>query len=526
ELDSINLTIAASAVEFIGLQNMLQKEWLEQEDYIKMASLKNIIDSPAIAHSYVDSIYIYVENDRSRFLTSTTGGVVDLVSFEDTDWYTANITQGEKEGFWTKKRTIVRTPANFPKKKIEVISIYRKFTLANGDPGVIVLNVNTAYLKKYLNSLYKSNEQYIIVVDQDLQILFENQPIKLPLGEIKSLVSSSDTYTSIQIVEEPSIAFKLDSEKFNWMFISTIPKAELYKLPFQLSVITLVLLLSSILVGVFVSFRLTKRNFADFRSIINILIKAEKGEPLPHLPHRVNNIHTYIIHKLLTNFMEHSYLKVLLSERKYKNQMLELAVHQAQLNPHFLYNTLETINWKVIHLTKKPNEINEMIDNLANILRYSLETNNDLVFLADEIKHTKSYVDIQKVRYKEKFTCIWEYDSDIEKYYVIKLMLQPLIENCLHHGMMESKKTLSVKIKIKKINSNLFISIIDNGAGIETEKLANIQTRLSSIHVSSDHIGLFNTHKRIQLTYGESYGTSVKSIKGWGTVVTIKIPIE
>nr|WP_263326889.1 sensor histidine kinase [Neobacillus sp. Marseille-Q6967] len=525
ELDSINLTIVASALEFVDLQNMLQKEWFDPEDHKKLASLKNIIDSPSLAHPYIDSIYIYIENNRNRFLTTSTGGVVDLTSYEDTSWYQSyHRDKGNKE-IWTENRTIYRSPFDTVEQKIDVITVYRNFTLANGNLGVIVLNVNTSYLKNYLNTLDKIKGQNILVIDHNSQVLFENYPVQLTASEIKSMVSSPKTMNSINIQNQRSIAFKLESEKYEWAFFSTIPKTALYKATYQLSIITLLLLFSSVIVGVIVAYYLTKKNFADIQSVLSILNKAEKGETLPHLPSKVNDIHSYIIHKIITNFMEQSYLKVLLSERKYKMQALELAVHQSQLNPHFLFNTLETINWKVISLTKRPNEINEMIDNLATILRYSLEAHNGLVFLMEEMKHTRSYIEIQKIRYKDKFDVIWDFDEELEKYYVLKLILQPLIENCLVHGKVESKK-LTIKIKIKLTKSNLDMAVIDNGAGIETDKLSTIRSKLASNYTSTEHIGLYNTHKRLQLTFGDDFGAIIYSKSGWGTVVRIRIPIN
>ncbi|WP_040207488.1 sensor histidine kinase [Neobacillus jeddahensis] len=526
ELNSINLSIAASAVEFIDLQNMLEKKWLSQEDYVRLASLKNIIDSPAIAHSYVDSIYIYIDNDKQHFLTSTTGGVVNLETFEDTSWYKDINRETTSEDVWTTKRTIFRKPDNFPIKKVEVISLYRSFTLANGKPGYIILNVNTDYLKDYLNGLYKMNGQNILTMDRNYQILFENHPVSLTESESQSMVTSSKMVTTMRIQNVESIVFKLESEKYDWLFFSTIPKDSLYKLPYQLSLVTIILLLSSILVGGIVAYYLTKKNFMDIRSIVTILNSAEKGEPLPHLPSTVTNVHSFIIHKIVTNFMEQSYMKVLLSERKYKMQALELSVHQSQLNPHFLFNTLETINWKVISLTKRPNEINEMIDNLAHILRYSLDAKEGLVVLKDEIKHTKSYVDIQRIRHKDQFTCLWDCDEGIDKYFVIKLFLQPLIENSLQHGMIGLERKLLVKVKIKASPTDLLISVIDNGAGIPPDRLAEIRNKLRSNYTSSDHIGLYNTNKRLQLICGENYGLTIWSKPGIGTIVGVKMAIK
>ncbi|MFH5187394.1 sensor histidine kinase [Paenibacillus sp. TAB 01] len=205
---------------------------------------------------------------------------------------------------------------------------------------------------------------------------------------------------------------------------------------------------------------------------------------------------------------------------------MEFTALQSQLNPHFLFNTLETINWKAISITHKPSVLNTMVENLADILKYSLDGHHRMVILQMEIKYTKSYIDIQKVRYADQFQLIWEYNEEVHKYHVMKLILQPLIENSLYHGIREKGTPGLIKIKIRIIQSHLTLSIIDNGLGMKPEKLSELRANLDKNYEKSKHIGLYNTHKRLKLTYGEQYGVVVRSKFGWGTAVHISIPIH
>lgn len=524
EIDSIHLNIGASAVEFIDLQNILQKKWLEPADYKKLASLKNYIDSPTIARPYIDSIYIYIENDQNRFLTSTTGGVVELSNFYDTSWYQGYIDYEGDKPIWTEKREIRKNLGEFNPQMIESITMYHKISLANGDKGVIVLNLNAKYLSKELEKLSQIEGQNYWMIDKNYKIIFENQSVQFNLSDSKNVLLNPNSVFSITIDNEPSIVFKLPKNKYDWVLFSSIPKSSLYIIPFRLSLITLFLLTLLIIISIIISYYLTKRNFNNLRDIIKVLDRVEKGESLPPLPSSVNDVYSYIIHGILKNFMEQSYLKIQLAERKYKTQELELAALQSQLNPHFLYNTLETINWKIIGLTKGPSELTNMIEKLADILRYSLDDNDTLTNFKEEISYSKNYIDIQKIRYKGKFDVIWEYHKNIEKYSTKRLILQPLIENSLYHGIKNSEKKCLIKIKIKLIHNNILISFIDNGIGIKQDQLELIQQNLDLDSGVFKHIGLFNTHKRLQLTFGKQYGLKVRSKLGWGTVITIRIP--
>jgi len=165
-----------------------------------------------------------------------------------------------------------------------------------------------------------------------------------------------------------------------------------------------------------------------------------------------------------------------------------------------------------------------MITNLTDILEYSLSNPNETVSLEEEIKNTRSYIDIQKVRYKDKFDFIWEYDEEVLNYRVIKLLLQPLIENSLYHGIKEKEGKGSIKVKILNFKTYLKISVIDSGMGISKEDLAEIRDRLKRETDYTDHIGVYNTNKRMVLFYGEDHGIKILSKYGFGTVIQMIIP--
>ncbi|MFD0824057.1 sensor histidine kinase [Neobacillus sp. M.A.Huq-85] len=522
ELDSLNLYVVASATQFINLKKMLNQDWLDANDTRNLASLKNFIDSPNIARPYIDSIYLYLNNDKGQFLTSTTGGLVSLDDFYDRNWFNTFKYHSNKENLWAEARTITKQYPGFPEENVNLITMFRKITGEND--GVIVLNINSDYIEKHLNSLSTTNGQIFLVIDKDGKTIFNNQENQLKDLDNEKLISQQKSSFSIKLGKDAFIVSKIFSDKYGWTYISITPKSDLYQVPIKLSKITIILLILSIISGTILAYYLTRKNYQDMKTIITILQAAEEGQPLPPVPSRVKkNVYSYIIHTILKNFMEHNYLKVQLSERKYKAQAMEFAALQSQLNPHFLFNTLETLNWKAIRLTGRPNELNEMVEHLADILRYSLDGENKMVHLKEEITYTNSYIKIQKMRFKNKFDVIWDYHEEDLKYHVIKLILQPLLENSLSHGISEDRKCL-IKIKIRVSSTLLKISVIDNGDGISPKKLEEIRSRLNSNQEQSKHIGLVNTHRRLKVTYGEPYGIVIKSKMNWGTVVHITIP--
>jgi two-component system sensor histidine kinase YesM len=227
----------------------------------------------------------------------------------------------------------------------------------------------------------------------------------------------------------------------------------------------------------------------------------------------------------MNTFIERSYLKLQLSERKYRLQAAELLALQSQINPHFLHNTLETIYWEILRISGKPTIAHRMIENLSDIMKYSLNSKDNFVTLKEEIENTNSYIEIQKYRYEDKFDVYWDYLPLVNNYKIKKLIFQPLVENSIYHGIIKKDTRCYIKIKIIKSGSHLRIFVADNGYGISLEKLEEIKQKLESSEDYFDHIGLFNTNKRLKLIYGEQYGIRIRSLPGKGTVVFLYIPI-
>lgn len=195
-----------------------------------------------------------------------------------------------------------------------------------------------------------------------------------------------------------------------------------------------------------------------------------------------------------------------------------------QINPHFLYNTLEAING--IAQTKNCVEISQITYSLGEIFRYSLESET-MVNLKDEINLVENYLNTQLIRFSSRFT----YSLDIEErflfQYIPKMILQPIVENTIIHGFKDVESSGLIDINVKSHSNNDFkISIKDNGQGIDKIRLNKINNDLNREKDSSRRIGLNNIHKRLKLLFGENYGLNIDSTKNLGTCVSIRIPLK
>ena len=217
------------------------------------------------------------------------------------------------------------------------------------------------------------------------------------------------------------------------------------------------------------------------------------------------------------------------AEVQKQKRKAELKALQAQINPHFLYNTLNAITWQAAD--KGEEEISILSSSLGRFFRISLSKGEEVISLREEIEHVTSYLEIQSIRYGEKLNYDIEVDSSLMEYKVLKLILQPLAENSIYHGIKEKAQAGWIHIRAQLIhidegNDRLQISVWDNGLGIACDMLKKINYSLANGETNSaDGYGIFNVNERIRLYYGEQYGLLYESEEGEWTKAILTLPV-
>jgi len=206
----------------------------------------------------------------------------------------------------------------------------------------------------------------------------------------------------------------------------------------------------------------------------------------------------------------------------------ELRALQAQINPHFLYNTLDTIIWMAE--AKKTDQVIEIVSALSSFFRISLSKGRDWITIGEEIERVRSYLTIQKMRYRDIMDYQIEVDEGVSGNTILKLILQPLVENALYHGIKNKRQGGTITIRAKQKNENeVLLEVGDDGIGFTPEKLTQLQAELDDdsgeIRLESG-FGIGNVNRRIRLYYGKQYGLSIKSEYYTGTCATLVIPAK
>lgn len=208
-------------------------------------------------------------------------------------------------------------------------------------------------------------------------------------------------------------------------------------------------------------------------------------------------------------------------EEAQKHQ-LQLQLLQEQINPHFLYNTLDTIIWLVE--SDMHQEAINMLTSLSVFFRTTLSKGANIIPLKEEVEHVRSYLDIQQVRYQDIMSFRIELPGHLEALRLPKLTLQPLVENALYHGVKEKRGTSTIQVLFEEEGEDLCVSVVDDGIGIPKERMAQLNQALA--HTSKVGFGLLAVNDRLRLYFGERYGIRIFSKYGEGTTVKFWIPLN
>lgn len=235
----------------------------------------------------------------------------------------------------------------------------------------------------------------------------------------------------------------------------------------------------------------------------------------------------YIVSNIKNIIEENQNLNLQTDELLERFKEQQFIACQMQISPHFLFNTLSSISGlSVMTLSDLDNPITKAINNLANMLSEVLLSSSRVVTIEKEIELTKTYIQILLLRFKDKFKVEWDIDEELKNEFIIKLSLQPLIENAIQHAFNWNNDEAKICISIKKKDDEIFVKVEDNGMGMSETKLSELRATMNDFSVSDKKIGLRNTNHRLKLLYGEKYGILVDSEEGKGTIFKFSYPVN
>jgi len=508
ETNSLVLSMSTDPEFYLSSDKILTSSLSTFEDLKQQRALMSSVKTAVNTRPYLHSLYVYVNTQPNRLIT-TTESVIDAADFADAAWIVPALGRKEEIGYWLEPRPL-RLFSSMPW-TVPVLTLYRNMLGSNSfeNKGVIAANIKLDYLKGILDSLQDSGGHRYAIFDSKGRAVVQSPDFKP--------VPVAGRMTELSLDGVPYVTSSLPSERFPFTYCSYAPAEKVYRLSDTLLKLSILFASLSLVAGLLLMYVMARRNFRYIEGIVDIIQAAEHGTNLPEPVLSGHNSFSSLTYSILKTFVEHKYLKL-------RQANLELLALQSQMNPHFLFNTLTTISCMALDFTGSPNNVTAMIERLARILSYSLENPRAGVKLSDELTYTRDYLEIQRIRHHDRFRVDWDIGPETADCQVIKLLLQPLVENAIQHGIRDGQGQGAIRIRAVRAGGRLRLSVEDDGAGIGPDDLAAIRRRLAEQGAPDGHIGLFNTAKRLRLFFSGEASVEVRSSPGRGTAVELVMP--
>lgn len=390
--------------------------------------------------------------------------------------------------------------------------------------GYIRFGLKRNYIEKMAKNINFGSDGGVVIFDENL-------------NKISGI--AHDSVLSKLLKEKPSIgnfsysegkneytAVHIHSDSTGWTTVGVIPLRYINKDLAGIQYLTVIIIVLTIIIGVTVSVIIAQSLILPLENTVNALEKFSRGDFAVRLKeNRCDEIGKLnrIFNKAIKEINE---LMQKVTQSEILNKEMEFKTLQSQMNPHFLYNTLDAINW--LAFKEKQTEICNLVAAISSLIRASISNKKSIITIEQELDYVKNYIYIQHIRYKDRFDIIYDIDESLLKQAVPKLIIQPIVENAIIHGIENSKNKNLLYISVKRENECIIIIVKDTGIGMTDEKVSELLKE--PLNAEGDeqkahtNLGLYAVHKRIQLMYGDLYGLTVQSQAGEGTTVTLHIP--
>lgn len=494
-------------------------ESLQARNYINIDQSLNSIYS--YNHQLLDSVVVYLNDGHAKFYKST-HGLFD-VSFNFDQWYAL---YGNTNVHWLNHHPIDGVRDRGGERKV-----YSLFQLL-GTPdsavnGIVMFNISKEYFDNLLSTGSMQDHSYLALISQDGVSVFRKEGDELPAQLQNAVLTQAEPSGQLRLkMEDEYYHISYDTlATSHWRIASIMPEDEL------LSGVTeaqRTLLLEGLLLSLIFL-------------IIATLFANQLVRPLRRLTSRISKVGTQSVTfdvrtddeiGLLNDGLDHMMQRIDELNQRVRTEsenkrIAEISILQAQIHPHFLYNTLYDI--QQLCAMDDTATAAEMVEKLALFYRIGVSRGKKRIPLREELKHVESYLGIQHLRYPEVFEYTIDVPSELMEETVLKLTLQPLVENALYHGVkLRTEPGGQILISARNSGKELLLIVSDNGVGIPQEKLEALRAELNEAVFSENAFhsyGLRNVHNRLRLRWGETYGLTLESTEDEGCTVTAHLPL-
>ena len=453
------------------------------------------------------------------------------VSPQRQDWFAAAVDRIENLHFSTPHVQNLFEDPDYRYRGVVSLSRQVELTRAGSiEGGVLVVDMSFSGIEQICKDVeLASSDGYLYLIDGDGEIIYHPRQQLIYAGLLEENNRTAAGYEDGSHAETFGGAKRQVTVKTvgytGWKLVGVVPADNIWDNYGQLLLFFLFVVLFSIFLLVFVNLHLSERISVPIKTLERAVKELEAGREEVDIdvsgPYEIERLGHSI--RSMVSTMRHLMDDII--EQEAQKRRSELDVLQSQINPHFLYNTLDSVVWMTEN--GRTDEAILMVTSLARFFRISLSRGSNIIPIADELEHARHYLTIQKMRYKNKFSAVIAAEDGVEGLYTIKLIVQPILENAIYHGMAYADGDGEITVRARRDGEDVVIEVADNGPGMPEEMVERLldQSYAAAPGTKGSGIGLRNVHQRIRLTFGEEYGLAIHSEPDAGTTVCIRLPV-
>lgn len=516
--------VAALIVNMDKVKYFIPKNNSEIDVYQSSYSIQDSLQPFVLVQNYLHSIYVFSELNET-IISSWDFGSIN--NFNDMTWYESYQARKNDEDNWIISR-------NYKNIYPDMLSLIKPISTTEGRIlGAVIINIDSKVLGDMTRIIDNSFSESLSIIDNDGIVLYNNN-----LDTIGKKLTSLSDYSDFDYLnnkktssytfnDENQVITVVDSRFGPYKYVLAMPLDSFEDEFSKMRTYFVFFVIISFLLSAFAAFIISIRTYEPLRNIMSIIDDSEGMQILAKGNDNQDSINEtkYIINSILKTTKINNEME---KELSYKLSLLnkaQTAALQYQINPHFLINTLDTINWTAIGLTNSENKVSAMVASLADLFRLSLDAKDHLISIEQELEYVKKYLFLLEFRYPDKFNVIWDIKEDVLAYKIVKMSVQPLVENAVYHGIKPKRQKGHLTIRCFLHGNNICVEVEDDGVGLSEKKIDEIKSSLSEDYtIEVEHIGLRNINQRVKLIFGEEFGIAIKSTQNQGSVVSITFP--
>lgn len=499
----------------MALKHMTQENSITYVDTMFLSALGASLKSVVHSYAYMDSIIVYTNGATRCFLSDA--GIMNISAMSDLVWLDSYQAMPSD----ISERIVLRDGVYGHK----TLSFIKRMLLQD---GCIIINVNAEKLEGMLNGLLTRPFETLVLLNAEGDVLLRTSNStreSLTAQSVKALAQTAAESGSGWYTAEGGRQ-RVNLRPSGLITYCTMVEGRLMWEYFSASLLNILwLLLVDVAVVLILAYDVTRRSFHQITGLMDMFERARQNQPIAPSSEKYRDEYAMIMNNVVYMYLKQNQLYTQLQEQSYEREHSEFMALQLQINPHFLYNTLQTLEMEIRSGKSSRADESEMIRRISEILRYALDDPHQPVALEEELSYLRKYTAVQQYRFGDKFVLYYDADDGLEQARVFRLMLQPMVENCLIHGMQGMTERLYIEVNVTRADADsLRITVSDTGVGMDEGQVAALYKTIRD--QNSRSIGLTNLNRRLLLRYGPQSELSITASPGKGTIVSFVIPCE